>query len=165
MENIDEIKNKEELLRKISKEKYQDEYFIEKAILTYEFQQGKTYTFFRDDSKDNLINKYNWCQRPHKDNMSLHRFISNGEIEAHMSESLAEHHGLTKIDLEEFIFRFVQPIVKENVELKSRLKTAERMNDVLAEQNIKSCEWYYSEFDNYTKDDFIEWARKKVEDE
>lgn len=49
--------------------------------------------------------------------------------------------------------------------LLSRLKTAERMNDVLAEQNVKSCEWYYSEFDNYTKDDFIEWARKKVEDD
>lgn len=49
--------------------------------------------------------------------------------------------------------------------LLSRLKTAERMNDVLAEQNVKSCEWYFSEFDNYTKDDFIEWARKKVEDE
>jgi hypothetical protein len=46
----------------------------------------------------------------------------------------------------------------------SRLKTAERMNDVLAEQNVKSCEWYFSEFDNYTKDDFIEWARKKVEE-
>ena len=54
--------------------------------------------------------------------------------------------------------------IKAIENLLSRLKTAERMNDVLAEQNVKSCEWYYSEFDNYTKDDFIKWARKKVEE-
>lgn len=177
-----EIKNKEDLIKQISKEKYGDEYFIEKAILTYKFQQGKTYTFFRDDSKDNLINKYNWCQRPHEDNMSLHRFISNGEIEAHMSESLAEYYNLIKIDLNEFIFKFVQPIVKENIELKSRLKTAERMNDVLADElniitdkiamKIGTDDFEFCDERCHNEDEcgeckqcIIEWARKKVEDE
>lgn len=133
-----EIKNKENLLKQISKEKYGDEYFIEKAILSYKAQQEKTYTFFRDDSKEDLLIKYNWCQRPHEDNMSLHRFLTNGEIEAHMSESLAEDFGLIQVDLNEFIFRFVQPMIKDNVSLKSELEKYKR----LAEANLKDAEDY-----------------------
>jgi len=42
----EEIENKEELLKKISKEQYEDEWFIGKAILSYKAQKEKTYTFF-----------------------------------------------------------------------------------------------------------------------
>lgn len=107
-----------ELLKIISAEKYGDEYFIEKATLSYKFQQEKTYTFFRDDKKEDLLIKYNWCQRPCSSNMSLCRFVLNGEIGGHMSESLAEHYGLIQVDLNEFIHKFVKPLVKENIRLK-----------------------------------------------
>ena len=44
--------------------------------------------------------------------MSLHRFVENGEIEGYMSESLAEHYDLQKVTLNEFIHKFVKPLVK-----------------------------------------------------
>ena len=44
--------------------------------------------------------------------MSLKRFTENGEIEGYMSESLAERYKLQKVTLNEFIYRFVKPLVK-----------------------------------------------------
>lgn len=121
----EEIENKEDLLKKISKEQYGDEWFIEKAILSYKAQKEKTYTFYRNDKQENLLRKYNWCQRPCSSNMSLDRFVINGEIEGWMSESLAEHHGLTQVDLNEFIHKFVKAIIKENLSLKKENKQLE----------------------------------------
>ena len=167
---------KKNCIKKISKEKYEDKYFIEKAILSYKAQQEKTYTFFRDNSKEDLLTKYNWCQRPHSDNMSLHRFLLNGEIEAHMSESLAENFGLIQVDLNEFIFKFVQPIIKENVSIKSELETYKKIAEKLAEQlekdyaNCKCCKNLIRHFDMFECKEFtnkkqciIDWARKEVE--
>lgn len=105
-----------ELLRKISKEIYDNEFYIETAILSYQAQEEKTYTFFRDDEQKDELRKYSWCQRPDSTNMSLKRFTENGEIEGYMSESLAEHYGLQKVDLNEFIHKFVKPLVKYKFE-------------------------------------------------
>ena len=101
-----------ELLRRISKEIYDNEFYIETAILSYQAQEEKTYTFFRDDEQKDELRKYSWCQRPDSTNMSLKRFTENGEVEGYMSESLAEHYGLQKVDLNEFIHKFVKPLVK-----------------------------------------------------
>ena len=118
MKNYKEIKNKEELLEQISKESYGDEWFIEKAILSYKAQQEKTYTFFRDNSADNILYKYNWCQRPCDTTMSLCHFDEKANVCGWMSESLAERNGLEQITLDEFIYRFVQPLLIENIKLK-----------------------------------------------
>lgn len=128
MREYKEIENKEELLKQISKEKYGDKYFIEKAVLSYQAQQEKTYTFFRDDKQEDLLKRYNWCQRPCSSNMSLCRFVTNGEIEGYMSESLAEYHGLLQVDLSEFIHKFVKPLVKENIYLREMLQATEKRN-------------------------------------
>ena len=101
-----------ELLRKISKEIYDNEFYIETAILSYQAQEEKTYTFFRDDEQKDELRKYSWCQRPDSTNMSLKRFTENGEVEGYMSESLAEHYDLQKVTLNEFIHQFVKPLVK-----------------------------------------------------
>lgn len=106
-----------ELLRKISKEIYNNEFYIETAILAYQAQEEKTYTFFRDDEQSNKLKKYSWCQRPDGTNLSLKRFTENGEIEGYMSESLAEHYRLQKVDLNEFIHKFVKPLVKHKLGL------------------------------------------------
>lgn len=125
----EEIENKEELLKKISKEQYGDEWFIETAILSYERQQEKTYTFFRDDNQIDLLRKYNFCQRPDSTNMSLKRFTKNGEIEGWMSESLAEQFGLLQVDLNEFIHKFVKSIIKMNIQLETNnKKLIEKLN-------------------------------------
>lgn len=47
--------------------------------------------------------------------------------------------------------------------LLKELETYKKIAEKLAEQNVKACEYYYSEFDNFTKEDFIYWARKEVE--
>lgn len=106
------------LLREISNQKYNNEFFIEKAILSYEVQKGKTYTFFKNNRFENYIEKYNWCQRPESTNMSLKKFEKNATICGYMSESLADEHGLEQIDLNTFIFEFVQHIIEENIKLK-----------------------------------------------
>lgn len=120
MEDYKEIENKEESLRRISKELYNKEYFILNAILSYKNQQEKTYTFYRDNSTENILQKYNWCQRPDDTNMSLCNFVSNGGVQGWMSESLAKEHGLEQITLNEFIHHFVKPLIKENIELNKR---------------------------------------------
>lgn len=52
--------------------------------------------------------------------MSLDRFVINGEVEGYMSESLAKHHGLVQVDLNEFIHKFVKVVIKENLSLKKK---------------------------------------------
>ncbi len=137
MLNQEKTENKEELLRKISKEQYGDEYFIEKALLTYKNQEEKTYTFFRDEKQEELLRKYNFCQRPEDTNMSLRRFTENGEIEGYMSESLAEEFGLVKVDLNEFIHKFVQPVIKDNLELKKERKNSKEKEEILNKMKRK----------------------------
>ena len=129
--------NKEELLKQISKELYKDEWFIEKAILSYKNQQEKTYTFYKDNSEEKILQKYNWCQRPCDTNMSLCRFVINGEVEGFMSESLVSHFDyIEQIDLNEFIHHFVKPLIKENIELKKDKKAlVDNYNKVLNQRN------------------------------
>lgn len=38
-----------------------------------------------------------------------------------------------------------------------------KMIDLMAEELVKAHEWFYSEFDNYTKEDFIKYFERKVE--
>lgn len=35
--------------------------------------------------------------------------------------------------------------------------------DLMAEQLVKAHEWFYSEFDNYTKEDFVKYFNQKIE--
>lgn len=134
MSNLENnINDKQKLLQKLSKEQYDDEYFIEKAIYTEKVQQSKTYTFFKDNTK-NDIQKYCWCQRPCDINMSLHRFVKNGTIEAFMSESLAKERGLIQIDLNEFMWKFVKPLIEENIEIKKEIKQEKEKNKYLGDR-------------------------------
>ena len=110
----------DKLLKILSEIKYNDEWFIEKSILSYKAQKEKTYTFYRNDNFKDEIEKYNWCQRPCDSNMSLRKFEKNATICGYMSESLAEEHGLEQIDLDTFIWKFVQPILEENIKLKEK---------------------------------------------
>lgn len=111
----DELHDK---LKEISKELYGDEWYIEKAILTYKAQKGKTYTFYRNSRRTDNIDEYNWCERPDNSNMSLNTFTKNGEVCGWMSESLAEENGLEQITLNDFIHQFVKKIIKGNIKEK-----------------------------------------------
>lgn len=46
----------------------------------------------------------------------------------------------------------------------AELDKKNRIIDKMAEKLVQSTEWYYSEFDNYTKEQFIDYFEKKVSD-
>ena len=41
----------------------------------------------------------------------------------------------------------------------------DKIIDLMAKELVKAHEWFYSEFDNYTKEDFIKYFERKVEEE
>lgn len=49
--------------------------------------------------------------------------------------------------------------------LKGQLKKKDKMIDLMAERLAEDTEWFYSEFDNYIKQDFIDYFTNKVEED
>lgn len=41
----------------------------------------------------------------------------------------------------------------------------DKVIDLMAKELVKAHEWFYSEFDNYTKEDFIKYFENKVEED
>ena len=58
----------------------------------------------------------------------------------------------------DFFFEFAETVLAE-------LDKKNRIIDKMAEKLVQSTEWYYSEFDNYTKEQFIDYFEKKVREE
>lgn len=125
------LENNTNILHKISKEEYKDEWFIDNAILCYKAQNERVFTFFRNNSQKDWLKKYNWCQRPDNTTMSLKRFDHIGNVHGHMSESLAEHYGLEQIDLNTFMHEFVAKLVEELNNLKEIEKSHKEENGKL----------------------------------
>lgn len=94
--------------------------------------------------------------------------------------------NMSEQELNEFIFFALKEVEKENQKLKTELekkdidiieaKEANRQLSVelqkkdkiinlIAKELVKAHEWFYSEFDNYTKEDFIKYFEKKVEED
>ena len=47
----------------------------------------------------------------------------------------------------------------------SELDKKDKIINLIGEMLVKDHEWFYSEFDNYTKQDFIEYFTNKVEED
>ena len=45
------------------------------------------------------------------------------------------------------------------------LENKDKIIDLMADKLVQDTEWFYSEFDNYTKEDFIKYFEKKVEED
>ena len=88
--------------------------------------EEKYYKFYKYQNNP-YGSDYCFCQRPCESNMSLNCFLENGEILGFMSESLVfEKPQITEIDMNEFMFDFVRPLIKENKELHNKIdKTVE----------------------------------------
>lgn len=52
---------------------------------------------------------------------------------------------------------------EENQQQRHQFQKQEKIIDKMAEKMVEDKEWFYSEFDNYTKQDFIEYFKKEVE--
>lgn len=55
----------------------------------------------------------------------------------------------------------LQVIQKQQAEIEKK----DKMIDLMAKELVKAHKWFYSEFDNYTKEDFIKYFEKKSEEE
>ena len=53
----------------------------------------------------------------------------------------------------------MEQAIKEAIE---QLQEKDKIIDLLAKKLVEDTEWFYSEFDNYTKYDFIEYFTKKA---
>lgn len=45
------------------------------------------------------------------------------------------------------------------------LEKKDKIIDLIAKELVKAHEWFYSEFDNYTKEDFIKYFENKAEED
>ena len=44
------------------------------------------------------------------------------------------------------------------------IEKKDKQIDLMADKLVEAHEWFYSEFDNFTKEDFIQYFERKVED-
>lgn len=65
----------------------------------------------------------------------------------------------------------IHRLKKENFKLQARtdrltveIEKADTVIDLMADKLVEAHEWFYSEFDNYTKEDFKEYFYKKAEE-
>lgn len=92
------------------------------------------YRFYKYNNNPNGSD-YCFCQRPVDSNMSLCCFFENGEICGFMSETLVPGHSeIKEIDMNKFMYDFVRPIIKENMELKEIIKKKDEEIDELREK-------------------------------
>ena len=61
------------------------------------------------------------------------------------------------------LFEAIMKIADERDKLREELDLKDKIIDLMAEELVKAHEWFYSEFDNYTKEDFIKYFERKVE--
>lgn len=52
-------------------------------------------------------------------------------------------------------------LIKEQQE---KLEKKDKIIDLMADKLVEAHEWFYSEFDNFTKEDFIKYVERKVEE-
>lgn len=96
---------------------------------------NKEYKFYKYKNNPYGSN-YCFCQRPCESNMSLRCFLENGEILGFMSESLVfEHPEIKEIDMNEFMYYFVRPIIKDNYNLQQKIDKLEDGLDKILKLN------------------------------
>lgn len=82
---------------------------------------NKEYKFYKYENNPEGSD-YCFCQRPIDSNMSLQCFLENGEILGFMSETLVyKYQEIKEIDMNEFMYDFVRPLIKANYDLKQAL--------------------------------------------
>ena len=55
--------------------------------------------------------------------------------------------------------------IKEAQIVLTLLEKKDKIIDLMAKELVKAHEWFYSEFDNYTKEDFIKYFENKAEED
>ena len=70
--------------------------------------------------------------------------------------------NMSEQELNDFIFFALQEVEKENQKLKTKLEKKEAIINEMAKQLVEAHGWFYSEFDNFTEKNWIDYFRKKV---
>lgn len=71
--------------------------------------------------------------------------------------------GYYDAELEE-LSQAIETVLSLIKEQQEELKKQDRQIDLMADKLVEAHEWFYSEFDNFTKEDFIKYFERKVEE-
>lgn len=71
--------------------------------------------------------------------------------------------GYYDAELEE-LSQAIETVLNLIKEQQEKLEKKDKIIDLMADKLVEAHEWFYSEFDNFTKEDFIKYFERKVED-
>ena len=71
--------------------------------------------------------------------------------------------GYYDAELEE-LSQAIETVLNLIKEQQEKLEKKDKIIDLMADKLVEAPEWFYSEFDNFTKEDFIKNIERKVEE-
>lgn len=71
--------------------------------------------------------------------------------------------GYYDAELEE-LSQAIETVLNLIKEQQEKLEKKDKIIDLMADKLVEAHEWFYSEFDNFTKEDFIKYFERKVEE-
>lgn len=71
--------------------------------------------------------------------------------------------GYYDAELEE-LSQAIETVLSLIKEQQEKMKNKDKQIDLMADKLVEAHEWFYSEFDNFTKEDFIKYFERKVEE-
>ena len=89
------------------------------------------------------------CLKKEKENMKQYETVNDEEF---VSKNL------------DTVLNLITKLQKENKEKDRYIKNKDKIIDLMADKLVEAHEWFYSEFDNFTKEDFIKYFERKVEE-
>ena len=88
--------------------------------------------------------------------------IHKNNLKKYIEEDMAFKEPLKNIsDFDKYCYNHCLDIK----EVLSELEKKDKIINLIAERLVEDTEWFYSEFDNYKKQDFIKYFTNKVEEE
>lgn len=71
--------------------------------------------------------------------------------------------GYYDAELEE-LSQAIETVLNLIKEQQEKLEKKDKIIDLMADKLVEAHEWFYSEFDNFTKEDFIKYFERKIEE-
>lgn len=107
------------------------------------------------------------------EHINCYRVNKDGKHQVEFEKGSKMHQAIeTILNLLEKKNRTIQQLKDENRTLNRQAQQyfeqgikKDKIIDLMAEELVKAHEWFYSEFDNYTKEDFIKYFERKVEED
>ena len=77
-------------------------------------------------------------------------------------ESFYDFPNPTSIELKDTDVEAIEIVLSLIKEQQEEMQQKDKQIDLMADKLVEAHEWFYSEFDNFTKEDFIQYFERKV---